>query len=201
MAANKHYVSNKDETIRIFKNNLLEKLTIVHPVTPLVIFVPVVLYHLSLGQNILVGFLSGLIFWTAFEYFLHRYFFHWVPDNNLGKKMHFLFHGIHHDYPRDSKRLVMPPAVAIGLSALLYYFVFKTFLPAGYLHSFFAGFMTGYLCYDMTHFAIHHFNFKSKWFIWVRNHHYQHHYDDCAKNFGVSSPIWDYIMQSRYKKK
>lgn len=200
MKAQKAFVSNKDETIRLFKNDLLEALTKVHPATPLIIFLPVVAFHLYHAENILIGLLAGLVFWTGFEYFLHRYFFHWIPNNDFGKKMHFLFHGIHHDYPRDSKRLVMPPTVAIGLSVALYYFVFKTLLPEEYLHSFFAGFMLGYLCYDMTHFAIHHFSFKNKWFIMVRNHHFQHHYDDSDKNFGVSSPLWDIIMNTEYKK-
>lgn len=199
MNAKKAFVSNKDETIRLFKNDALEAMTKVHPATPLVIFVPVVCYHLYFSQNTGIGFLYGISFWTLFEYLLHRYVFHWKPQNRIGQRLHFLFHGIHHDYPKDSQRLVMPPLVAIVLSSLLY-LIFNVTLPSELLHSFFAGFMFGYLCYDMTHFAIHHFNLKNKWFLMVKKNHLQHHYDDDSQNYGVSSPLWDIVFNTKYKK-
>ncbi len=202
----KKFVSNKDESPQLFKNKQLETLTKVHPVTPLIVFVPVVIYSFivqmktisswSLAFEVLA---SGFLVWTLFEYLLHRFIFHWEPENKIGKYMHFLFHGIHHDYPRDSKRLVMPPTVGIIAAALLY-FLFGRIMPHYWLNGFFSGFMIGYLCYDMAHFAIHHFNFKSRWFIELRNNHFMHHYNDHTSNFGVSSPLWDYILMTVHKK-
>jgi 4-hydroxysphinganine ceramide fatty acyl 2-hydroxylase len=48
-------------------------------------------------------------------------------SSKLGEKIHFIFHGVHHDYPSDSRRLVMPPSVSIPL-AILFYFLFEAIL-------------------------------------------------------------------------
>jgi dihydroceramide fatty acyl 2-hydroxylase len=203
----KSYVSNKDETPRMFKNEVLESLTKVHPAIPLIVFIPIIGYLLFSGalisrnhtSTIIVQMIVGLVFWTFFEYALHKEAFHFVGKSEFAKKIHFLIHGIHHDYPRDSWRLVMPPIISLFLSFIIFK-IFALILPKFFIHGFFAGFLIGYLCYDMSHYAIHHFNFKNKWFLMVRSHHYRHHYDDSTKNFGVSSPLWDYILGSLNKK-
>ena len=38
----------------------------------------------------------------------------------MGKWLVFLFHGNHHEDPKDKTRLVMPPAGAIPIMAVLY---------------------------------------------------------------------------------
>lgn len=38
----------------------------------------------------------------------------------MGKKLHFMSHGIHHDYPRDSTRLVMPLLLSLPLATILF---------------------------------------------------------------------------------
>lgn len=46
----------------------------------------------------------GLIFWSKFEYVLHRFLFHcnwWLPDVRILLHVHFLLHGIHHAVPMD----------------------------------------------------------------------------------------------------
>ena len=114
--------------------------------------------------------------------------------------MHFIFHGVHHDYPSDSKRLVMVPTVSIPL-AILFYFLFYEMLGAAHVAPFFIGFLVGYLFYDMTHYAIHHGNFKSKIMKSIKQHHMLHHYSDSTKGYGVSSSIWDIFFQSGFKNK
>jgi sterol desaturase/sphingolipid hydroxylase (fatty acid hydroxylase superfamily) len=169
----KKFVSNEDESVRLFKNDFLEILTKVHPATPLVIFLPVVFWgicdQLPRGHAWSL-FFFGLFFWTFFEYALHRFVFHWIPKNRVGQYLHFLFHGIHHDYPRDSRRLVMPPTVSILLSTTLY-FIFSVVLSPQLTPGFFSGFISGYLCYDMIHFSLHHLNLRNSWFVALRNHH------------------------------
>ncbi len=74
----------KYDSIRIFQNPVLESLTHVHPLIPLLLWGPVVAYlfaqsyltyHLELGTY--VGILiTGLLSWTLTEYLLHRYVFH-----------------------------------------------------------------------------------------------------------------------------
>lgn len=204
----KNFVSNKDETVRMFENPVLESLTRIHFTVPLFIFVPVILYFgyqsifsYQLAFTSIVAFiLLGLTVWTLTEYVLHRFVFHWMPPGKIGERIHFIFHGVHHDYPSDSKRLVMVPTVSIPLSAL-FYFLFRLMLGEAHAAPFFIGFIAGYLFYDMTHYAIHHFNFKSKFWLNLKHHHMLHHYKDMNNGYGVSSKVWDYIFRTTFPEK
>ena len=204
----KNYVSNKDETVRMFKSDFMEAFSRVHFTVPLYIYVPVILVMLYLSifvYNIsilnLVGlFIGGIAFWTLTEYLLHRFIFHYKAKSEFGKKIHFIFHGVHHDYPSDSKRLVMPPSVSIPL-AVIFYFIFRLIFGQVLMLPFFAGFILGYLFYDISHYAIHHFNMHSKFWLAIKNHHMLHHYQDEFKGYGVSSPFWDYIFRTNFLKK
>jgi len=203
----KQFVSNKDETVRMFKSDFMEALSKVHFTVPLFIYLPVVAFFLYRSIEIysfsFITILSlivlGIFVWTFTEYTLHRFIFHFVPDSNWGRRMHFIFHGVHHDYPNDSKRLVMPPSVSIPL-AIIFYFLFKEILGETLVAPFFVGFILGYLFYDMTHYAIHHFNMHNKFWLFIKNHHMKHHYKDPAKGFGVSSPLWDDIIGTNFPK-
>ena len=204
----KNFVSNKDETVRMFKSDFMEAFSRVHWTVPLFIFVPVILfffylaievYHVS-AVNIAALFVIGLFVWTLTEYVLHRFVFHFPAKSDFGKRIHFIFHGVHHDYPSDSKRLVMPPSVSIPLAALFYLF-FRVLIGEAYTAPFFMGFLAGYLFYDISHYAMHHFNMHSKFWLAIKNHHMRHHYQDEFKGYGVSSPFWDIVFRSGFEKK
>jgi len=204
----KNFVSNKDETVRMFDNDLLEAMSKVHFSVPLFIFIPIILVFLyraifvfeSDFITIASMVLLGLIVWTFTEYMLHRFIFHYRPNSHLGERIHYIFHGVHHDYPSDSRRLVMPPSVSLPL-ALLFYFLFLVIFGAEKVASFMPGFLTGYLFYDMTHYAVHHFNMHSKIWLALKNHHMKHHYQDPQKGYGVSSPVWDKIIGTDFPNK
>ena len=204
----KMYVSNKDETARMFENDILHALSKVHFSVPLFIFLPAIGYffYLSFGNPGLTGlgiialFFAGVLIWSITEYTLHRFVFHFTPTSEFGKKIHFLFHGVHHDYPNDSYRLVMPPAVSLPLAAVFYFF-FDAIISGPELYPFFAGFIFGYLAYDMLHYAIHHVEMEGKIWKTLKSHHLKHHYVDDTKGFGVSSPIWDAIVGSNFEKR
>ncbi len=203
----KNFVSNKDETVRMFDNNVLEAFSRVHFSVPIIIYLPLIAFLLylavvnySLGAFTIIGlFVAGAAFWTITEYLLHRFVFHFPAKSKFGKKIHFIFHGVHHDYPSDSKRLVMPPSVSIPL-AVIFYFVFLLIFGQSLMLPFFAGFILGYLFYDITHYAIHHFNMHSKFWLAIKNHHMLHHFQDEYKGYGVSSPFWDLIFKTNFKK-
>lgn len=192
----------------MFKSDLLEVLSKVHYLVPVFIFVPVILVSTYLALFVKsIGivtyfefFLIGLFVWTFTEYIMHRFVFHYVPKNKIGLRLHFIFHGVHHDYPSDAKRLVLPPSVSIPL-ATAFYFLFDAILPANYIFGFFPGFILGYLFYDISHYAIHHFNFKGNIWKKIKQHHMLHHYQAPERGFGVSSPLWDKIFRSDFVKK
>ena len=206
MTKKKLYVSNSPESIRLFENDFMELLSKVHFSVPLFIFIPaigVLLYFAiaagTLGVVDFIGWMAlGILAWTLIEYIMHRFVFHYHPTSEFGKKLHFIFHGIHHDYPCDRLRLVLPPSVSIPL-ATGFFFIWKSFIPAPGLYAFFAAFLFGYLVYDMFHYAIHHLEVKGKLWNSLKTHHLKHHYVDPDKGFGVSSPLWDYLVHSNFE--
>jgi len=74
-------------------------------------------------------------------------------------------------------------------------------MPIHLLYPFFAGFVLGYLFYDMLHYALHHVDLKGKMWIALKTHHLKHHFKDPDKGFGVSSPMWDIIVGSNFSSK
>jgi len=200
-----HYVSKKNQSVRMFKTDFMEFFSHVHPATPLVLYLPIVAYMLyaAFGRNRLSSlavaalFLLGILIWTLLEYIIHRWIFHYEPRTRLGKKLHFIVHGVHHDYPNDARRLVMPPAVSIPLAVvfwLLFAVTLGRFAPA-----ISAGFGFGYIGYDSIHYAIHHFPMKRGVGLWLKQYHLRHHFHDDHAGYGVSNPLWDYVFRTTRK--
>src|SRR5713101_6727549 len=199
------YKSSSNESVRMFKSDFVDFFSRVHPATPLVLYLPLIMASLyfALHQaqlsilSVVLWFGLGLAIWTLLEYVIHRYAFHYEPKTRIGKQFHFIAHGVHHDYPNDAKRLVMPPAVSIPLAVSFYALFFGTlgrFAPAVS-----AGFGFGYVCYDTIHYAIHHFSMKRGIWRWLKQYHLRHHYNDDEAGFGVSSPLWDYVFRTTRK--
>ncbi|TKC62181.1 fatty acid hydroxylase [Pedobacter hiemivivus] len=202
----KNFISNSRESIRMFKNPLFEALSKVPYYVPLIVFIPIIGYFLWAAivaygvLALLLNFFMGLIVWTLVEYIMHRFVFHFYPSSTWGKRIHFIFHGVHHDYPNDAQRLVLPPSASIPL-ATVFYFLFRLLLPVDMLNGFFAGFISGYLFYDIVHYMLHHANFKNGLWKKIKHHHMLHHYDDSTRGYGVTSALWDKIFGSDFLKK
>lgn len=203
----KHYVSNSETSTRMFDSGILEAVSKVHFTVPLLVFIPVIcycVYHTYISTvlsipNIIIYFILGLLVWTMTEYVLHRFIFHFEPKTAFGKRCHFIFHGVHHDYPKDRLRLVLPPIISIPL-ATMFYLIFSNSLTGAEFYPFFAAFITGYIIYDMLHYAIHHVQVKGKLWNILKTHHLKHHYVYPEKGYGVSSPIWDKLAKTEFPK-
>jgi len=189
-----------NETVRMFKNPILESLTHIHPATPFVVFVPVVTYffYLGLSKN---GFLLsiplwliGVFLWTLLEYSLHRFIFHFNGTSKIAKTFYFFAHGVHHDYPKDATRLVMPLPVSIPLAFFFFYLFESLFFP--YNDFIFSGIVSGYLAYDFLHYAFHHLPLRGRLLTYLKTYHLKHHYNDPHSGYGVSNPIWDYVFRT-----
>jgi sterol desaturase/sphingolipid hydroxylase (fatty acid hydroxylase superfamily) len=187
----------------MFDNRLLELASRVHPAVPPLIYLPVVTVCLALAigrenlgvPSVVAVFLLGLAFWTLAEYLLHRFVFHFEPDTNWGRRLHFIIHGVHHDYPHDPMRLVMPPSVSVPLATLVF-LGFRVVLGPVWSLPFFAGFLIGYLIYDMTHFHIHHHRSDNKLSLALRRYHYRHHFQQSDRGYGVTSSLWDRVFRT-----
>lgn len=194
-------MAKQSESIRLFENPMLEAMTHVHPIIPLVMWGPFTAWLFYRAATIdqltisgwFVCLVSGLLIWTLTEYAVHRYLFHFPAKNAITKRMVYLFHGIHHDQPDDATRLVMPPVPAVLLMGL-FYGMFSLVVPAQYLNGFMGFFVVGYLCYDYIHYATHHFPMRSKVGKYLRKYHLRHHHAKEESKYGVSNPLWDYAL-------
>ena len=202
--------ANRKEPIRVFKSDFMEFFTHISPVAVLVVWVPIIALsgviawfwgpQSGIPWQLVLGIPAGLAFWTLTEYCLHRFLFHYHPKSEVGKRINFMFHGIHHAQPMVKTRLVMPPIVSLPLGAIffgLFWLVFAVIFPLSpWVWGLFTGTSLGYVLYDMTHYATHHFNFKAGWFHWIRSHHMKHHVQTPDARFGVTSPLWDHVIRT-----
>lgn len=190
----------------MFENPVLERLSRTHISIPITLFLgisSVSLYYALTTTDIslLLGFLVmllGLFIFTFVEYVMHKHIFHMEPDNVVKDKLQYSVHGVHHDYPRDKDRLAMPPVIS-ALYTMIFYFLF-TFIMGDFALYFLPGFLIGYAAYLGVHYAVHAYQPPKNFLkiLWIN--HAVHHYKDPDAAFGVSSPLWDYILGTMPKK-
>lgn len=199
--------SAESESKRMFEHDLFEFFSRIPPWQPPVIFVPVIVWSIysafAVGTpvlNFIALFLLGLLNWTLMEYWLHRVLFHYEPSSKFGKRLIWLTHGVHHDWPNDKMRLVFPPAISIPL-ALLFWWLYSATLGDVQRYGAFAGLTVGYLAYDMIHYATHHFSWDNRVMKYLRKYHMAHHFKHEPTRYGVSNPLWDYVFGTAPKSK
>lgn len=186
---------------RIFQNPFLEALTKTSPAITIAFysvlaagFIAAGVYagHPSVLQTALY-FTGGLLFWSFFEYIMHRYIFHISEHIRGTERFQYIVHGVHHQHPKDEERVFMPPVPGFLISALL---LGINFLILGKNTFFFTGgMMIGYMIYASIHYSVHNKpvnpRFRKLW-----QHHALHHYKYPDKAFGVSSPLWDMVFRT-----
>ncbi|HWE15106.1 MAG TPA: sterol desaturase family protein [Solirubrobacteraceae bacterium] len=191
---------------RMFDNDLLDRLSRVHPAVPPILFVPVITILLiegfvhGAGALTVLWILCGYLFWTLTEYWLHRIVFHFEPADGIGARLHWIIHGVHHDHPNDPMRLVMPPSLSVPLAALFVWVFSLIFGTPGFL-PLSAGFLAGYLGYDMLHYHVHHRSATTRLGKMMRELHMRHHFQEHDKGYGVSAPFWDHVFGTAPRKR
>ncbi|CAO3659140.1 unnamed protein product [Rhizopus stolonifer] len=174
-------------------------------VVPLV-WLPYVLYNLNQSiqsndrDSLLTTelFLIGIFIWTFLEYGLHRFLFHYddrMPESQFMFLLHFTLHGFHHYLPMDRLRLVVPPALFVVLA---YPFVNLAHIlfPPSIAYGIVGGSIFGYICYDMTHYYLHHARVIPFHFTEMKKYHLAHHYKDFETGYGITSKFWDYVFNT-----
>lgn len=185
----------------MFRVEWIERhLSRVHPAQVVVVWVPVALWFAigavrdpAVGPLRAAGLaLAGLLAWTLLEYVLHRFVFHFEPDpaSEAQRDLAYLVHGVHHDWPYDRDRLVMPPVVA-AVIALAVGLPLRALLGPHLFPGAFAGLVAGYVWYDLTHFAVHHLKQRTALGRLQRRNHLVHHFAQPDARFGVTTPLWD----------
>lgn len=186
----------------MFDSPLLERLSVVHPAMPTAVYLPAGFYCLyasatgvlGLGVSFLL-YALGLLAWSLLEYAAHRGSFHHEPQSEGQLAFVYLVHGVHHAYPDDSRRWMIPLGASVPLAALIY--VACRLTLGAWANAVFAGFVHGYLTYDLLHYFIHRGRMPGRIGRFLRQYHMAHHYTKPEKNFGVSSPLWDVVFRTR----
>ena len=184
---------------RIFRSPFLEfftytslSITLITYSSVIIAFAGMGYYFTDIGWAVsLLLFGAGTFSWTLFEYFAHRYIFHWASEAWFAKRLTYILHGIHHEYPRAEERVFMPPLPGILISACV--FLVCRLMMGGFAFLFMAGFILGYLIYSCIHYMMHKTKVpKPLRKLWV--HHNLHHYRYHDKAFGVSNLFWDRVF-------
>lgn len=197
-------VSNKNEPIRFFDNPILNRLSHTSIITICIVYIPIAIYFLFqsfVHCQVLAAFLGmiiGMFIWSFVEYLVHRFAFHFKFKKENFKKIHAIFHLAHHKYPHDKTKFQTLLVVSMPFGIFIYYF-FKILFGA-YLEPLYAGFIVGYILYEFTHYSTHRLKMNTKITKILKQNHMRHHYFDDSKNFGVTSPIWDYVFNTRLNK-
>jgi sterol desaturase/sphingolipid hydroxylase (fatty acid hydroxylase superfamily) len=184
---------------RLFENPVLDRLSRVHHLVPPIVYVPIALGLLIMSLRLLswprvvLGVAAGYLAWTLVEYFGHRFLFHLEFPGPWGKRIHFLIHGVHHDHPGDPLRLVMPLLLSAPIMAVAFLVLFVvSHSPINF--ALWAGFILGYVGYDMVHFYVHHASPRTRVGELLRRRHMLHHFRNSGAFFGVSAPWWDHVF-------
>ncbi len=196
-------IHNKGQA-RLFDNRFLEMLTKAHPLVIWGMYIPVISYLLYYSNAtlshpvymVVLVFLAGMFFWSFFEYLAHRFVFHIIPQTERSRKVVYIMHGNHHEYPRDKQRLFMPPIPSLIIASTIFGLTHLALGP--YAFMFFPGFLLGYLIYGSMHYAIHAWNPPYKWMKGLWRNHHLHHYKNDHLGFGVSSTLWDHVFGTMF---
>lgn len=194
----------KRTTCRMFDTPLIEFFSRINPLSPFAFWLPVMglLSYWVVAGGMAVGLftllvVAGWLAWTLAEYLLHRYVFHFVGPTGWMRRFHFIAHGVHHDFPQDAQRLVMPLGVSIPLGLLFFLFA-DLFLARPVACALLVGFGGGYLIYDGVHYFTHHLKARSRIGKFLKRYHMVHHHAGVEGLFGVSQPIWDYVFGTQH---
>lgn len=191
---------NVSNSGQIFKSPVLEALTRTHIAIPLVLFYGIGMVALWWSIDklqlevipVLALYVVGGFFFTLVEYTIHRYFYHMGATNPKRARMQYVIHGVHHDHPRDKKRLAMPPLASLVLASMFIGLFRLTLGVNGF--AFGGGFLSGYATYLLVHYSIHVYNPPKNFLRVIWKHHNLHHFVGDTGGFGVSSPLWDHIF-------
>lgn len=187
--------------IRLFRNPWLEKLTVIHLSAFIALWAALLpaigvtgLYVApTLWAVPLVG--AGLIVWTLTEYALHRYVFHFEPRSPMLQQAMFVIHANHHADANDPLRNLMPPIVSIPVGMAVW--SLSVWVLGAQGTWFLLGFMTGYVVYDLVHYACHQFPMKGRMARMLKTHHMRHHHFKVEGNYAITGMIWDRVFATR----
>jgi sterol desaturase/sphingolipid hydroxylase (fatty acid hydroxylase superfamily) len=140
--------------------------------------------------------LAGVLSWTLVEYLVHRFVLHGAfPDGRgvVHRLLHRRFdhlHLEHHRRPWDGEHINGSLRDTLPFVAMLA--ALGAFTPLHTFPIFLVGLVQSYVVEEWIHHSVHYYNFKSRYFRYIRRHHLYHH----SRNgrfvaYGLTSDLWD----------
>ena len=160
---------------------------------------PALVFH---PLHALIFFPLGVACWTLLEYLVHRHVLHGRFADGPGflkHRMHTFFdtmHADHHRRPWDGMYIngyldAIPFAVLFAAMS----FVFSPYYRAPV---FVAALLQCYVVEEWVHYSVHFHTFKSRYFRYIRRHHWYHHSrGEVGEAFGLTNGIWDRVLGTR----
>jgi Fatty acid hydroxylase len=149
----------------------------------------------------LAFFVLAVVSWVPIEYFYHRYVLHGIFPNSGGlfrRALHHLFdasHADHHARPWDGNYInghldsLYFAAVALPLAAVAPYYTAPVFVST---------LLACYVSEEWVHHATHFWNFRWRYFQYLRRRHLYHHTKMGAGiAFSISNGMWDVVAGTR----
>jgi len=137
---------------------------------------------------------AGLFSWGFVEYATHRWVLHRIPRDKGFNLPGNLTHLRHHDDPQSLQRLNVQLSESVPVCVgyfLLAWALSGNWQAATYL---FTGLMAGYFFYEYLDFQAHHGTSRTRLIRYLRKYHNQHHHYDATVRYGVTSPLFDYLL-------
>lgn len=194
-------LTNPRPRIRLFNSPALERLTVISAPAFIAIWalvLPLIAVFGTISAATLwapAWIAAGVLVWTGVEYMLHRFVFHFQTNVELLQRVIFIIHGNHHADPNDPLRNLMPPIISIPVGLGVWALSLWAFGPAGTW--FMLGFLAGYVCYDLVHFACHQWPMKGRIARALKTHHMRHHHLHTSGNYAITGMMWDRILSTR----
>ncbi len=159
------------------------------------------LRHASSWWVPLAYFAAGVVIWTWVEYLAHRFILHgrFPKGRGLHWVAHLAFdhlHYEHHARPWDGNHIngtLRDTLPALGPLAALSFLA-----PIETMPTLLGGLMVAYIAEEWVHQSVHFYDFRSKYWRYIKRHHWFHHSQVGAESgYGLTNGFWDIVYSTR----
>jgi hypothetical protein len=180
-----------------------------HPIFPTLIFgIPIVLilylapaiFSFSILESV-TYFSLGVVSWTFIEYIFHRFIYHSKTKKEPWHTWFCTLHIKHHQNTKDPGYALAPPFWTLFHSLIFFGIFWLLTRHLGISLLLISGVNFGNLIYEWIHYGVHQFNWEKGLLGFLKKYHYYHHFQRSDEVYGVSIPLWDYLLGTKKTKK
>ena len=139
-----------------------------------------------------VPFALGWAAWTLAEYLLHRFAMHHLRGRGIMSREH-LEHHVHSSWSFSVTHILSWTGMLLVGAVLWFPLGWWLAGPATGV-ALGVGWAAGYFFYEYQHMASHLHAPKGRYGVWMRRHHFHHHFGHPMANHGVTIPLWDRVF-------